>query len=129
MADLMLDSTVFRDHQSGDPGARALVERIIDGSVTAAASPVTLFELWRAPDLDRQAEIGYVGILSFLEEAPLSVEAAKIAGIWLASVDEDERPGLTTVALIAASAHERKESIATSNPGPFNRFDSETIGY
>ena len=129
MADLLLDAAVLQDYRREGPGARAVIERVIIGEVTASASPLTVFELWSAGDLDRRAEIGLVGVLSFLEEAPLSIEAAKTAGVWLASVEEPERAALWRYALVAATAQERGEPVCTREQESYARFYSELVSY
>ena len=129
MAELMLDTTVFEDYRAGHSGARAVIERIMSGQVTASISPFTVFELWGDSDLDRRTEIGYIGMLRFLEEASLSREAAKVAGMWIARIDEAERSRLMRYALVAATAREREEPICTRNTEHFSRFDSEVVGY
>ena len=60
---------------------------------------------------------------------PLSSEAAKVAGIWIGSLDEDERDPLARYALIAATAKERGEAICTRDQQSFARFYSELVGY
>ena len=50
------------------------------GEIAASVSSVTVVQLWGDPSMDRQAEIGSSGVLNFMEEAPLSIEAAKRAG-------------------------------------------------
>ena len=129
MADMLLDITVFQDYVKGDEDARAIIEQVIEETKTAAISPHVLFELWRNPSLDRKTEIGYIAMLSFLEDAPLSAEAAKTAGLWLASVEEAERDRLAYFALVAATARERGEPICTRDPEPFSRFYSDFVGY
>ena len=129
MADMLLDITVFQDYVKGDDDARAIIEQVIEGAKTAAIPTLALFELWRNPSLDRKTEIGFVAMLSFLEYAPLSAEAAKTAGLWLASVEEAERDKLAYFALVAATARERREPICTRNSEPFNRFYSDFVDY
>ena len=129
MAEMLLDTTVFQDYRQGVPGARRIFEQIIDGSITASVSPLTVFELWGSSGFDRRSEIGYVGMLRFLEEAPLSSQAAKVASIWIASLEEADRPGLARFALLAATAQERREPICTGQPEPFGRFYSELVSY
>ena len=126
---MLLDTSVFRDYIRGVPGARAIIEQLIAGAITASVSHMTIFELWGRAGFDRRSEIGYVGLLRYLEEAPLSVEAAKVAGLWIGSVEEGKREGLARFAIIAAIARERGESICTAEPEPFRRFYSETVGY
>ena len=129
MTDMLLDITVFQDYVQGDEDARAIISQVIEGTKTAAISPLIRFELWRDPSLDRKTEIGYVALLSFLEDAPLSAEAAKTAGLWLASVEEAERNNLGYFALVAATARERGEPICTRNSEPFDRFYSDFVDY
>ena len=126
MADMLLDGTVLRGWLDGDEAALDILRRIADGSITASISPVTVVELWGRPDLDRKAEIRYAAILSLLEEAPLSVPAARTAGIWLASLAPQADGGaLVSRALVAATAKEREEPVCTLDAGSFSRFDCE----
>lgn len=129
MADILLDATVFLDYRSGVQGARVLFEQIVRKEVSASVSPFTVFQLWGRADLDRQAEMGYTSMLVFLEEAPLTVQAAKTAGLWIASLPAQERGGLMTYALIVATATERGEQICTRNMEPYRRFPSELRDY
>lgn len=128
MADMLLDGTVLRGCVEGDERALNVFRRIADGAITASISPVTVVELWGAPDLDRKAEIRYAAILSFLEEAPLSVPAARTAGIWLASLGPQAGGGaLVSRALVAATAKEREEPICTRAADSFSQFDCEMV--
>ena len=68
-------------------------------------------------------------MLGFLETAPLSPEAAKVAGVWIASVEPERRDELAHIALIAATAQERGEPVYTRNIEPFSRFYSDVVGY
>ncbi len=130
MADMLLDASVFRDSLGGDEGALSILRRIMDESIKASISPVTVAELWESPGLDRRAEIRYTGIISFLEEAPLTVHAAKTAGMWLASLDsQDDRNELARCALVAATAEERGEPVCTRSADSFARFYSEVVNY
>ena len=129
MADMLLDGTVLRGWIEGDEESLALLRRIADGSTTASISPVTVVELWGRPDLDRKAEIRYAAILSFLEEAPLSIPAARTAGIWLASLDPQAGGGaLVSRALVAATAKEREEPVCTGDADAYSQFDCEVTG-
>ena len=127
---MLLDGTVLQGWLEGDEGALDVLRRIMDESVTASISPVTVVELWGSPDLDRKAEIRYAAVLSFLEEASLSIQAAKTAGIWLASLDpQSGRAGLVSHALVAATAKERGEPVCTGDAEAFRRFDCEVVEY
>lgn len=129
MADMLLDATVFDDYRRGDSGARAIIEQIIEGEVKAAVSSLTVFELWSATGFDRQAEIGYVSLLKFLEEAPVTVEVARVAAMWVAPLVYDQRMALAQAALVAATAQVRDEPLFTSKPELFERFYSNLIEY
>ena len=129
MPEMLLDTTVFRDYRGGDPGARIIVEQVLAGTLTASVSAFTIFELWGAPGFDRRAEIAYQGMMTFLEQAPLSPEAARQAGLWLASVEYEELERLTRFALLAATALERQESICTRDVEAFSRFYSDVTEY
>ena len=129
MADVLLDATVFLDYRNGVRGARSLFEQIVRKELSASVSPFTVFQLWGRADLDRQAEMGYTSMLTFLVEAPLTVQAAKTAGLWIASLPAEERGGLMSIALLVATAAERGEQICTSNMEPFRRFPSELREY
>ncbi len=129
LADILLDATVFLDYKSGIQGARSLFEQIVRKEVSASVSPFTVFQLWGMADLDRQAEMGYTSMLAFLDEAPLTVQAAKTAGLWIASLPPEERAGLLSYALLVATATERGEQICTRNMEPFRRFPSELREY
>ena len=129
MAELLLDATVFEGYRAGDPGARAVIEKAIDGAISVSVSPITVFQLWGDPSMDRQAEIGSASMLSFMEQAPLSSEAAKRAGRWLASLEPQQRAALAPLALVAATAMERGERVCTRDPEAFGPFDADVVGY
>ena len=129
MADMLLDITLFHDYLKGVPAALSIVDQIIDGSATASVSSVTVYELWRDPSLDRKTEMAYVALLSFLEEAPLSVEAAKRAGLLLAELDDERRNLLSYHALVASVAQERGEPICASASEEFLALHADVTGY
>lgn len=129
MADILVDNTLFEDFRKGDIGARGVIDTIIDGDVTAAVSPITVFHLWNEPDMDRRTEIAYSSILTFLEEAPLTVAASKQAGLWIASVNEEERGRLVYFAMVAATAKERHEAICTRNSTQYAGFYSSFTAF
>ena len=129
LADILLDATVFLDYRNGVQGAHTLFEQIVRKEVSASVSPFTVFQLWGRADLDRQAEMGYTSMLAFLDDAPLTVQAAKTAGLWIASIPPEERGGLLSYALLVATAAERGEQICTRNMEPFRHFPSELREY
>ena len=129
MADMLLDTRLIQDYRTGDPGAGSIIQQVVEGVITASVSPLTVFELLRSTKLDRRVEVEYVSILSFLEMAPLTAEAAKSAGVWMASFTENEQDNLGQFSLIAATAKERGEAVCTRNSEAFGRFKVEIVGY
>ncbi len=129
MAELLLDATVFEDYRAGDFKAKSVIDRAIDGAISVSVSPVTVFQLWSDPSLDRQAEIGSASIISFMEQATLSTEAAKLAGRWLAKLDPGQRAELAPRALVAATAKVRGERVCARDPKAFGWFDADVVGY
>ena len=129
MAELLLDVTVFEDYRAGDPGARTVIDMAIDGNISVSVSPITVFQLWGDPSLDRQSEIGSASIMSFMEQASLSTEAAKLAGRWLAKFDPEQRAALAPTALVAATAEERGERVCARDPEVFVPFGTKAVGY
>ena len=129
MADFMLDTTVFADYREGDPSAKAIIERVIAGESTASISSATVFELWGSAWFDRRLEIGIVGMLRFVEEAPITIEAAKLAGAWMQGTTDQDDPRLQIIALVAATAKTRGEPVITRQDDIFARFYTEIISY
>ncbi len=132
MSDFLLDVTFFEDLRSGDAGALSLVERILNGEVSAAVSPMTVFQVWQDPDLDRRTEIGFLSVLRFVEEAPLSIDAAKSAALNISGAQELGDDGATPDAcnaLVAATAVALGVPVCTRSPDPFERFGAETASY
>lgn len=145
MPDILLDAPFFDDLRAARPGARALVAAILNGEVAAAVSPLTVFRVWQDPSLDRRAEIGFLSVLRFVEEAPLTIDAAKSAAIAAAAApnppdhpdldaDDTAPPAATRAedayrALIAATAAQLGVPICAPSPEPFARFGAETAAY
>ena len=90
---------------------------------------MTILYLWGSPDFDRKAEIAYTGMLRFMEEAPLTSDAAKTAGIWIAAMPPEEKSKLMFFALVAATAKERGESLCTRNAEIFSQFNLDITDY
>lgn len=130
MADILLDITVIQDGLAGNEAALDILRQVMNQSITASVSPITIVELWSDTNIDRKSEIRYTGIINFLKEAPLTLDACKIAGLWLASLnDVKERQHYEHFALIAASAKERDEPICTRNTEDYSKFHVDTIAY
>lgn len=130
MADVLLDTTLFIDlRRSNDAGARALWERIEDGDLLGAYSPLTVYELWVGQRFDRAEEVFYESLCSLLEEAPLTGNAARLAGRWLRNFTDERSEVLARDALTAATAAQRGESVCTMNQRDFARFGAKVITY
>lgn len=134
MADLLLDRTLFDDLRSGDAAARAMVESILEGDIQAAISPMTVCELWQSGDIDRRAEIGFLSVLRFVEEAPPDIEIARTAGLWVADYQKSDEANsldrnLSYIALIAATANRLGIPICTRAADVFAQFDAEITSY
>ena len=130
MADILLDITVIQDGIAGDKAALDILRQVMNQTITASVSPITIAELWSDTNIDRKSEIRYTGIINFLKEAPLTLDACKTAGLWLASLnDVKERQYYEHFALIGASAKERDEPICTRNAADYSRFHVNTISY
>ena len=129
MADMLLDITVFNDLKTGDPDARKVVERILDGEAKAAVSPLTVCELWRSSGIDRRTEIGFLSVLRFVEEVAPDLEDARTAGLWLADSELDGRRDASCVAMTAATAKRLGIPICTRDTEAFADFDVEVTSY
>ena len=129
MADVLLDITIFNDLKAGDPDARKVVEGILDGEIKAAASPLTVCELWRGSGIDRRTEIGFLSVLRFVEEVAPAIEDARTAGLWLADLDVDGRRDASCVAIAAATAKRLGIPICTRDAEAFASFDVEITSY
>ena len=127
MADMLLDASLFRAYLGGDRSARRVVDRVLEGSETAAVSSVTVFELWRDPDLDRRTEMALTALIGFVEVAPLSADAAKRAGLLLAARDNGNGATAGNHALVAAVALERGEPVCTIDASPYSDFGVEFV--
>ena len=135
MVDMLLDETLFADFRHGDEGARAIVEDILDGNVKAGISPLTAYRVWRGLNMDRRAEIILLSLLRFIEEAPLSIDAAKRAGLWAAErqdrqgEDPDDPDSAGYYALVASTALDVQAPVCTRNPAAFERFGADVLDY
>ena len=122
MTDAILDTTFFIDLRNRDSGAEDLWNMITDGTVSAAFSTMTAFELWVGREFDVRRERFYLQTFRFLEEVPLTRSAASLAGAWLREFPREARNTWFRDALIAASAFEREEAVMTRNARDFARF-------
>ena len=132
MVDMLLDETLFADFRLGDEGARAIVEDILDGNVKAGISPLTAYRVWRSLNMDRRAEIVLLSLLRFIEEAPLSIDAAKRAGLWAVERQDgegEESEGAGYYALVASTALDVQAPVCTRNPAAFERFGADVLDY
>lgn len=128
MADLLLDTTAFIDYWRGDVKAKALIDSVLDRTVTGSFSSITAFELWFGA-LGVEEESLYESVLLVLEEAPLTASGARQAALWLRALDPDAAERLLRDALIAATASERREAVCTRNVSDFRLFYANVQPY
>lgn len=128
MAEALFDTTVFIDFHRGDPGAQELLSAVLQGQLSAAYSPITVFELWRGR-LNVIEERKYTGLLTLMDEASLSSAAGRTAGEWLREETAAVVEAVIRDALIAATAAVRGETIYTRNTGDFTRFYDKVRTY
>ena len=122
MTDGMLDTTFFIDlRRQTHPGARALWQEILAGNITAAISPIAIYELWVGGGISRDEETFYESCFQFLEHVPLTSTVARLAGVWLRGLGDRTEP-LFRDALIAAAAVELREKVFTRNVRDFTLF-------
>ena len=124
----MLDTTLFESYLDGDLNAKNLIAQIIKGDITASVSSISIYDVWRNPKLTRHTEINYVALLTFIEQVALTADAARLAGIWLRSIDIHDE-GLLSCALVAAEANLRSEPICTRSNGLYDNFNVETKSF
>jgi predicted nucleic acid-binding protein len=130
MSDALFDTTVFIDWWRGHPGATQLVDAVRSGRLSASYSSITICELWQWDQLDRREEIEYTALTKrYLEEAPLGVEAARLAGTWLRACSRNQRRELFADALIAATAQLREETVYSRNEPQLRRFYPQVQSY
>ena len=127
MADKLLDASLIRAYIGGDRSARQIVDRVLEGSDTAAVSSVTVFELWRDPDLDRRTEMALTALIDFLEVVPLSADAAKRAGLLMAARHNSNEATASDYALVAAVALERGEPVCTIDASRYSGLGVEVV--
>jgi predicted nucleic acid-binding protein len=143
VADYLFDTTVFIDYHGGDPAAKRLIERLIQGNISASYCSLTLAELWIGistnsnEELKRKEELKYEALFALMESAPISDDDAKLAGILLAkcvgNLDQEARKEFlrqfVADAIIGAVASRRGEVIYTKNKKHFEQFSLEAQSY
>ena len=143
MADYLFDTTVFIDYHRGDPPAKHLVERLIEGSIIVSYCVLTVAELWigtsmiSEEELRRKEEIKYEALFTLMEPAPISNEDAKLAGILLGKsvgkTDEKARKEFRKEffadAIIGAVASRRGEIVCIRNKGHFEQLAVQAQAY
>lgn len=78
--DYVIDSSVLKSYANGKSKAVELIYSAIDGNISLAISSYTLYKVWTDESFDRRSEIGYLGLLKFLNVVNIDSEIAKVAG-------------------------------------------------
>jgi predicted nucleic acid-binding protein len=128
MADALFDTTVFIDYYRGEPSAQALINPVLEGSLTGAYSALTSFEIWIGIS-SHEEEIDYLGIMDAFEEVALTASMARGAARWLRNLPPSRSEALFRDALIAATAAERGETVYTRNVTDFQVFYPHVRSY
>jgi predicted nucleic acid-binding protein len=128
MADGLLDTTVFIDFYNGDQGAFDVVRPVLEGASTGSYCPVSVFEIWLGIR-EHEQEVRFTAILSALQPAPLTDQAAITAAQWLRGVSPRRAENLFRDALIAATAAQRGEPVVTRNVNDFKQFPVDVRSY
>ena len=121
MPDALFDTTVFVNYYHGDSGARNLIERVLNGEMTASYSSVTIFELWLG-SMKPEEEAVCMGVLGRLEEAIMNRDVARHAATLLRNIPLTEQRRLIGDAFIAATAALCQEPLYTRNIRDFQRL-------
>jgi predicted nucleic acid-binding protein len=128
VADALFDTTVFIDYYRGDSSAKQFLDDLFEGRSSASFSAVTAFELWMGVSR-REEELDFFAMLRFLEEAPVTAAAARLAASWLRDQSPSRAETLFRDALIAATASRRQEPVYTRNVRDFSRFEIDVRTY
>ena len=128
MTDAVFDTTVFIDLYYGHKGALELLAGVRVGRLSAAYSPLTVYELWLRP-MNRAEEIFHVSVLTMLTEVPLDAASARQVADWLRPLSRQQRQRLAADAIIAAAASSADATIYTRNPSDFTRFYPNVEAY
>jgi predicted nucleic acid-binding protein len=130
VTDGLLDTTFFIDLRRGrHAGARAIWERVQGGELSLSYCSVTALELWKGRMHSRDEELFYESMFDVFAEEPITVAAAKRAGLWLRDLDTNQARRLLGDALIAAVALEAGIPVYTVDSRDFARFPASAIQY
>ena len=128
MADALFDTTVVIDHYNGYSGAVSLFDSVIRGDLSVGYSPISTLELW-VGITTTQEEIDYSGMISLLEELPVTSAVARIASSWMRGLSPRRTDLLLRDVLIAATAVHYKLTLYTRNVRDFRRLHSDVRSY
>ena len=107
------------------------VRAVLDGPRTASITPLTPLELLqgKGKGLNKTQMLAAFVMVRALEEAPVTLDAGRQAGEWLAGKTKGECRELTADALIAATASTRGEPVRTINVKHFRQFHNKVLTY
>lgn len=128
MTDAVFDTTVLIDAYNGRQGAMIVLSDVATGRLTAAYSPVTIYELW-IRSMSRSEEAFYTSVLATADEVAFDSAMARQVAEWLTSVTRAQRLRLAADAMIAATAASLGATVITRNPRDFTRFYSDVQSY
>jgi len=110
-----LDTTFLIDWQRVDPRIDSLRNELIAGQHELSIDPIIEAEFFAAQRVDRDKQLVFEGVQSIAEWVPLTSEACRLAGSWLARLDVPSRRRHFGDALIAATAALRDATLITAD--------------
>ena len=113
MTRYLLDADAIIDFYRGFPDTVELIQSLYQQGETLCTCAVVVVEVYAglAPAEREQGEV----LLATMQVMPMSIRAARQAGIWRYTYARRGRHLATTDCLIAAIAHERRATLITGN--------------
>ena len=78
--EILIDSTIMEAYRVGDKDAMRLMYRAIDGDISIGICSYSVALLWANLQFDRKSEIGFTGLLGFLNVVDFDIQIAQLAG-------------------------------------------------
>jgi predicted nucleic acid-binding protein len=99
-----LDTTFLIDWHRRDPRVLPLLEEVLDGLHEISVDPIIETEYFAAARIDRAKQFVFETALSLGASLPITSQVSRIAGTWLAPMDQPKRLAHFADSLIAATA-------------------------
>lgn len=99
-----LDTSFLIDWQRDDPRIRILRDEILAGEHEVSIDPIVHTEFMAARVVPMRKIAVMQGVLAIGRWLPISIEASRLAAVWLGSMDPIQRRAHFNDALVAATA-------------------------